>query len=314
MDTHNYDATLTTLYNYHKRENYMIHIFFGPRCCRNVNLFALADVYRGGNEKIICDTSELDWNHIIFNNTFIYDGNRMYVISLLEEFINYGNTTPINILLNPSLKLGFTIDDVKEYILSIVTTNNNESKTHNRQIELQHNSMLINQNDYLLVLKKYHDKKIVFGFNCNESQCIYNQICYIAKNNDFSDNTYVSIILLYLWYTQHSIHNHGCVKGCCTLKKYLESKSDDAITTKINNILNGYSYPKYLPIQYIGPSLEHQEQCNKKQKLFVSLRLGELFSVFANQLEHWLLMQSIQSVSKTADINELTGMLFLHWM
>ena len=333
---HSTNGLLQSLIRYQNDEDYMIHVRLGPNCCRNVSLFAMAEMYRTGHTKIVCNTNELDWNRIVFNNTLIHEGNKIYLSVILTEFIRYGEIGPLNVLLQPSLRLGMNTSDVKKSILLASPDNgsntSNDSESNSNRYK-NASKIEIDPNEYLLLIKKYSDQNVLF-YNCDEMAIIYEKIWKILTLGLLSDTAYFVITLLLLHYTQKNIKNHGCAKGCCKLKDYLlkldeknSQDSDDAnnsnnknnnnggnisrekrdtIVEMIDSILNCYFYPKMLPIQYRGKSNEMDVQCNEKQRLYLSFELCEMFASHSRQLENWILLQCSQSAMKTTQINAVT--------
>ena len=319
--------------------DFQIHILLGKESIRNVGLFALADVYRSGHKKVTFNSNELDWNRIIFNNTPITRDTRDFILMIFQEFIGYAEILPITAMLGlgesaSGLNLEMSINDVKEYILLSVFRAGDDSadtsggdgqlvqvsSNQGRKQEINNkmnNSIAIDDNEFLFVLRQYHSQKVLFGLSCDEISIIYEQIYHYITSGATNDQSYFYVILLYLWYTQGQIEFHGCCSfhKKCRLKQFLmdkeQERNNDTNDRMYNLITNSYYYPKFLPIQYIGNNEKYAEYCNTKQRLYFSFGLCESLHAHQRQLEKLMLVQCGQAPSVAIGVSKMGGMDFL---
>ena len=291
-------------------QSYMVEVKFGNQCCRNVQLFAFGDLFQSSKGKMLCNLNDLAWSRII-SNTRMNNVNSIKLMILFKYFVVSGDIAPINILLNLPIKGGPNPSKLKKFVLSI--GNKKYSDMLFQFGNIGNNvvgASLVSESECLAVLKKYSDENVFFGLKCQEARYIYEQIIPSVCNKYYSDsekspanNEAIRLytVLFYLFYTQRSIYDHECVKGCCKMNKYLfdERKNMAKVAKQIIS-------DEYLPI-HIFLSVKHDTETNY---FFMSFRLASCFSIFFNNMEQVIRILCTQPQWRRDQMNAQIGMFF----
>eukprot|EP01083_Nonionella_stella_P295544 1004441_1 len=276
-DSSNVDnPMLRLILSFKNREDDMVHIVFGNDCCRNINLSSFCDAYRNGYKKVIFNTNNIDWKRMMKRENDVNSNinSNSQLLMLLNELVLFVELDAVNVVLSmqPSFQLDQRTRSIKCMILKLLDANSSDS---------------------LFILKQYSEKGVQFGYNCSEAQIIYDAIYHVLANNALNDRSYCYVVLFYLWYTQHTIYNHRCVNGCCSLIESLSRHDDHNVEELIDNLLHDDHYlPNYLEVHAFK----------------LSFQLLEAFGIYWDALEQVLMEQCnkpLEGATQTQTHNQL---------
>ena len=205
------------------REQNLTKIKLTSSCLAGIDLNLMVQLLRAGNNRVLLDTSEINWQEIC-DNTLAFKQNNVETLTFLwKDYVWLGELNAVNILTRKLSRTSashlYRIEasqKIEDQLLSIMNDNSNNSNKNERNLNAK-------TQDYLTILSKYYDNNsITFGFGCESAKLIYNQVFafidYSESNNDLS---YLMCGLMILWYTQKCIFDHGCNEGCHTFRKML---------------------------------------------------------------------------------------------
>eukprot|EP01083_Nonionella_stella_P118129 352559_1 len=269
-------VSVVTILSFENREDDMVHIVFGNDCCRNINLSSFCDAYRNGYKKVIFNTNNIDWKRMMKRENDVNSNinSNSQLLMLLNELVLFVELDAVNVVLSmqPSFQLDQRTRSIKCMILKLLDANSSDS---------------------LFILKQYSEKGVQFGYNCSEAQIIYDAIYHVLANNALNDRSYCYVVLFYLWYTQHTIYNHRCVNGCCSLIESLSRHDDHNVEELIDNLLHDDHYlPNYLEVHAFK----------------LSFQLLEAFGIYWDALEQVLMEQCnkpLEGATQTQTHNQL---------
>ena len=159
----------------------IVKLEFGKRCCKNLDLFDIYELYQIASNKVLIDCSTVDWQRMI-SLTRVDHGQvltRQIVSDLKDLLVSVGDLSALYEL------------NTKSSAHADISLGN--MSTHN-VIGLARDKILKNARFNILPLKKCFDKNIMYGMTCDESNKLYLMVYQLLQSqlssvHEYSDGT-----------------------------------------------------------------------------------------------------------------------------
>eukprot|EP01083_Nonionella_stella_P060839 158657_1 len=274
---HTSNRLLKSLLNSVLLEPLMMEVILGTESCRNVDIFAVAELYRSTVHRVHLNMTDIDMYRVI-RNSHISTTNSKMMSLLMEEFINYGELSVVEWLCPITNR---NTQSIKSWIIL-----NSLGGVNGIQLVDASNSLSIEGGKFE-ILRKYYSEGLVFGLDCALAKLIY-QYVFACLQRAVQEHSYFYVAVFILWYTRRNIYDHCCSLGCCKVKQELQSIQSNRKAIA-NNKMHKQS-GNYIE-SLMDKLHKHVPQVLEVADWEMSFRLTECFAVFRVHLEELLLNQ-----------------------
>ena len=263
----------------------IMKIRFGQKCCKNIDLFDMCELYQNASNRVIIDCQTVDWQRMIKVTRLWHSKSETRAV--LENFSN--------ILLSGG--------DVS----SLIELNQARGFIDHQDTHFLFKQLLLQNIEFnILPLKKCHEKGIMYGMTCNESKKLYLMVYQMlrsqlesvdiiiehsASNNSqnvnhgfiFESGQYFFTAMLLLFFTQSTIFgkNHRCYECGKDWIDHLQQYDNSFKNNSFDNHIDAYDirdkigqlFQAFLPKKIdISPTkhviLESVQFCHGLKKIF----------------------------------------------